>query len=344
VAVLIALIAALDATLGPAEVRRPLAVGSVVTSVLVGCLGVWQLRRGFSARMVPHAAGLAVTGCALNSVAHVVLSADPLQTTFLMLTLVGGGAVLPLTGWLLAVDVVCLAGFAVAAQGRLESPLWFHFALTLVFTVAVAHVLHALRCRGQAQLQQLTDALAEQARVDALTGLRNRLGLATATEALLDPAVRPAQGLALGVVCIDVDGFKTVNDELGHAAGDAVLAEVAAHLTAVVRAQDVVVRLGGDEFVVLLPEVGAEELAVTAHRLRIRLTGTAGPLAVPWSVSVGTASGAAVSSADVEQLMRSADLAMYDDKQLRRARRTISLPASRTPGSAPGAGPATAAG
>jgi diguanylate cyclase (GGDEF)-like protein len=171
---------------------------------------------------------------------------------------------------------------------------------------------------------------------DALTGLANRHLLERDLDLALSRAAR--HGAAVALLYLDLDGFKSVNDELGHAAGDAVLVEVADHLRSMMREEDVVVRLGGDEFVVLLPDVTDEALAVTAHRVRIRLAGAAGPLAVRWSVSVGTAAGTVTGGPDVEQLMRSADLAMYDDKQVRRAGRTISLPVSPAPGSTPATG------
>ncbi|MEJ7687154.1 MAG: diguanylate cyclase, partial [Variovorax sp.] len=107
--------------------------------------------------------------------------------------------------------------------------------------------------------RELEQRLAELARVDVLTQLPNRLAL----NDLLPQAMARARrsGDTLAVMFLDIDNFKTINDTLGHAGGDAVLAEFARRLLASVRTTDTVVRLAGDEFVVILENLGTSALA-----------------------------------------------------------------------------------
>ena len=88
---------------------------------------------------------------------------------------------------------------------------------------------------------------------DSLTGLHNRVSMTDALEHALNKAQRSGEGLA--IYFIDLDGFKSVNDSLGHAAGDVLLREIALRLRGRVRQSDLVARLGGDEFVVMVEEV-----------------------------------------------------------------------------------------
>jgi diguanylate cyclase (GGDEF)-like protein len=162
---------------------------------------------------------------------------------------------------------------------------------------------------------------------DALTGLPNRAACLDRLEADLaqlrplsghptgDPAGDPA-GPGLAVLFTDLDGFKPVNDRLGHAAGDELLVEVAARLRGCVREQDLVSRFGGDEFVVVCRDTDPQA-AVDAICARIREMVeqplTAGGETVRIGLSVGVAfAGPAVTTDD---LINRADLAMYAAKQ-----------------------------
>src|SRR3979409_303561 len=104
---------------------------------------------------------------------------------------------------------------------------------------------------------------------DLLTGLPNRaLNLKLFSELLAGPWPEAGSpGSKLTVFCLDLDGFKGVNDRSGHAAGDAVLVAVADRLRACVRDADFVCRVGGDEFVILLPNITDGEAAAVARRL-----------------------------------------------------------------------------
>ena len=121
------------------------------------------------------------------------------------------------------------------------------------------------------ELEQAQDALTEQATHDALTGLPNRsLLIDRLTQAL---ALATRLETSVGLIFVDLDHFKEINDTGGHAAGDAVLREVAERLLSAVRPMDSVSRLGGDEFVVLLPALespAARGRGRPAHRRRDR--------------------------------------------------------------------------
>src|SRR5262249_2297210 len=146
-----------------------------------------------------------------------------------------------------------------------------------------------------------------QARHDAATGLPNRTSLIDFLDQRL---ARP--GAALAVIYADLDRFKPINDALGHAAGDHVLAEVARRFRQALRDGDIVARIGGDEFVIAVPETSGEEAEAICRRL---LQDVAAPIA--WEggeVHVGLSLGVALSPSDATQtseLLRRADLALY---------------------------------
>ena len=180
--------------------------------------------------------------------------------------------------------------------------------------------------RGEGQLRALRDELAaeraggrdlvarlrEEARTDPLTGLANLRQWREQLERELDRARRSHTRVAVAVV--DLDRFKAVNDRLGHAAGDALLREVAERFLAAVRTVDLVARVGGEEFAVALPDVSQEEAVLIVERLRTSLVGgTTG--------SAGLAVWDGVESA--EQLQSRADRALYRAKAQGRDRLVV---------------------
>jgi diguanylate cyclase (GGDEF)-like protein/PAS domain S-box-containing protein len=175
----------------------------------------------------------------------------------------------------------------------------------------------------------LEDELTVQAFTDGLTGLANR---ALFTDRLTHALARSARhGTTVAVLVIDFDRFKTVNDGLGHAAGDAFLVEAAGRLNRSVRAGDTVARHGGDEFTVLLEDLDSPVLADEAAdrilavlREPITVDGTELRL----SASVGVALSGDLD--EPEELMRAADLAMYQAKNTGRGRRARYEPGMQT--------------
>ncbi|MEM9519599.1 MAG: EAL domain-containing protein [Actinomycetota bacterium] len=190
---------------------------------------------------------------------------------------------------------------------------------------------------GAGVLLQLTDVteqrranaeLQQRALHDALTGLPNRALLLDRLEHALAHAARSQTCTA--ALFIDVDGFKQVNDSLGHGSGDMLLQEVATRIQASARTDDTVARFGGDEFVVLCEALASPTDAVElAERVRqsltrpIQLAGT--PITV--TMSVGVAVARAGDSA--EAVIRDADLALYEAKSQGRNRSVMFAPAMR---------------
>lgn len=181
-------------------------------------------------------------------------------------------------------------------------------------TAIIAGAQSSAFARQLTTLQETRQALQHQATHDSLTGLPNRAQLAGYADGL---AGRP-----LAVLLLDLNGFKQVNDTYGHAAGDRLLHEIGARLTAELGPEGLAGRLGGDEFLVLLP--GADEAAVTATGGRIRETirrpvDLGDDIQVTVGVSVGVALRTAGGEAGLDTLTAEADAAMYREKQGRLA-------------------------
>ena len=193
-------------------------------------------------------------------------------------------------------------------DGRVIHCEWHNSVLRDATGAVVSIFSLALDVTAQVQLQE---QLAHRALHDPLTGLPNRASLAGRFRQLL------AREQQFAVLFIDLDGFKAVNDRLGHAAGDELLCVVARRLQRAVRVDDVVTRLGGDEFVVLA-EGGCDEAQCLA--LARRLGGViAQPIAIGGErVQVEASIGVSLSAPDQrdpDELLLIADAAMYTAKQ-----------------------------
>lgn len=172
-----------------------------------------------------------------------------------------------------------------------------------------AHAALALRAAAlQAEIERM-------ASTDALTGLANRRAFSEALDRELAVAVR--RGEPCGLIVLDVDHFKLVNDRHGHQTGDEVLEEVAWALGRAGRETDIVARYGGEEFAVILPACKAPEAMAVAERLRAAVAGA--PCPVPVTISAGVAVFP-VDGADASALVRSADTALYKAKRQGRDR------------------------
>ena len=190
--------------------------------------------------------------------------------------------------------------------------------------------LSALASALEERVEERTRELSEErqravaaAELDALTGISNRASFAHQLSTILSQTRE--SGDVIATLLIDLDDFKTVNDTLGHAAGDALLVNFARRLLDAIRPGDVVARLGGDEFAVIARSVGGEAVSMTmAHRL---LRTLCQPFMVNGRRTTSTCSiGIAESAAgnkNADELLRDADLALYESKRTGRARVTM---------------------
>jgi diguanylate cyclase (GGDEF)-like protein len=171
------------------------------------------------------------------------------------------------------------------------------------------------RIRSAVRVVQLEETLARQAHYDALTGLPNRVLLADRLEQALRRAHR--RGELVGFFYIDLDRFKVVNDSLGHAAGDALLAALAMRLQTCVRECDTLARVGGDEFALVATGLAQPaEAAAISHRI---LSALEAPFEIAGRPLRVTASVGATlypqDGGDASSLQQNADAAMYESKR-----------------------------
>lgn len=220
--------------------------------------------------------------------------------------------------------LTCLVYLLVIGSGTLLanqwSPLYGQLVLAIACLVLLAHLLSsqglelALHDRIDAYRRK-THALKNKAYSDALTGLANRLLLADRFEITASRSKRQSSPFAL--LMIDLNAFKAVNDNYGHAAGDRVLVTVAKRLMETVRASDTVARVGGDEFVLLIESFkNSDELVHLGRKL---VNSISQPIAIGngVNVQVGASVGFALwpkNGASMEDLLNVADQGMYDCK------------------------------
>jgi diguanylate cyclase (GGDEF)-like protein len=233
-----------------------------------------------------------------------------------------GGPHSPVIGMLLLPIVTLPARFT---QRGVWAGLGLTVAVLLLSTVAVDPsdfaddptyvVLGLASCAGlaafaetlmRAEMQQRSDAV-----LDPLTGLLNRKALAGRFEEIAQQAALTGQPICL--IACDLDHFKDVNDEHGHARGDAVLKDAAYLLRKSLRSFELVYRLGGEEFLIVLPGVSVDEGRVIAERVRAGIE-EARPGGLPVTLSLGVA-GAAGAGVEFEPLFRAADDALYEAKR-----------------------------
>jgi diguanylate cyclase (GGDEF)-like protein len=176
----------------------------------------------------------------------------------------------------------------------------------------------------QNRLVLTQDALRREASRDALTGLWNRKSILEIMDRELLRSERDHE--PVGIIMVDVDHFKTINDTRGHAVGDAVLRVIASGIAAMVRPYDSAGRYGGEEFLIVAPGCGIAETWELAERVRGHVAGcniVLGGRRVKVTLSLGIATGEL--AADAEKVLHAADTALYQAKNAGRNRVLPSL-------------------
>lgn len=185
------------------------------------------------------------------------------------------------------------------------------FAVYMAISVSLATVLRAFMARTLLEQFKLERLLRQRAETDGLTGvlLRNRF-LELGREALQEAH---GQQQPVAMLFLDADHFKRINDDYGHAAGDAALVALAARLRTQGRKDDLIGRIGGEEFAMLLPGVDHVQALARAEQLRLAVRASHHP-GGNLSASIGVASCAAGCSGSIESLLARADQAMRQAK------------------------------
>lgn len=172
--------------------------------------------------------------------------------------------------------------------------------------------------RANKELIEIRDALAFQARTDALTGSLNRGAVLARLEDEIARGDRAHTTLAVGVV--DIDHFKRINDTYGHPAGDRVLCEIVARSIAALRPYDVFGRFGGEEFLVVVPDVNDDQAREVLERVRNAISATAMVVGADEIILTASIGGVVRTRETAEALVQLADKALYAAKEAGRDR------------------------
>ena len=196
--------------------------------------------------------------------------------------------------------------------------------ITKPFNAAELHV----RVRGSLRTSHLIHLLEAKAMIDSLTGLGNRAMFDQRLAAEI--ALRIRFNNPLACILIDVDNFKTINDNYGHPFGDHALQKIAGVISEICRAEDVACRYGGEEFAIITPHTNAVDAAMLADRMRIAIA------AIPFvqhgsSFTITSSCGVAEAGATYDRTMlKRADDAMYHSKQKGRNRVSVAAQISQS--------------
>lgn len=214
---------------------------------------------------------------------------------------------------------------AVTGAGADTGSVYYFVSLGLM-VAAVASILGITiplmrKSKGEADtITNMAKSFERQAVTDALTELPNRRYFENAFEAYLKEF--NAVGKSLGLLVLDLDFFKSVNDNYGHDIGDLVLREVALRLHAITRSHDIVARLGGEEFAVVAPFTNHEQLLSIAERYRSNIESLKvdiGNLILRPTVSIGVATNEG-DNIDIHEMFKRADHKLYEAKNSGRNR------------------------
>jgi diguanylate cyclase (GGDEF)-like protein len=283
--------------------NRPGMLAGYSLGMAVGVVGVWAAIRG-PAKATGYGFAFAMLGCAIVLMALGAHwdggAGSPLTLGFLIPVLFVASSTARL-GLMVGLEMAIIGTYlAVAAIGR-PAPPGFVFLLfgTMLGVIGVCATQARVLARQRFQLRTLAE-------LDPLTGALNRRGLTALAKQLF-----PCGGAAgPSVLCLDLDDFKAVNDNLGHAAGDELLQWVVATTRGVLRSVDAIARTGGDEFVMVLPDADTTTAEALADRIGRALHERT-------SVSIGWAC-APHDGNTLALLVQAADRRLYQRKQERR--------------------------
>ncbi|CAD7044538.1 diguanylate cyclase [Pseudorhizobium endolithicum] len=223
----------------------------------------------------------------------------------------------------LGADLLTLIFYGIFFTDRLILDL----VLTTIITLLVGFPIAYFFLGQQLKLAMMTIRLEQSARTDHLTGLGNRSAFFEGASCFLDqPDGRGA------LLFIDADHFKSVNDAFGHAAGDAVLKNIAKTITEVVGERDVSARIGGEEFAIFLAGASWRAAAEVAERIRLKVQDTVGPASGLVDKVITVSIGISISAGQdtLEHLMSRADQNLYRAKELGRNRVFVDQLAGRS--------------
>lgn len=246
-----------------------------------------------------------------------LLAAGDVSLRGLAVALQGGGVLINLSFGIGVIDAVRQHALTDADFAPTD------LAVEMLYLVEAKSAVMAELRNLNLRLQGAKKAAEEQALSDTLTGLRNRRALDAVLAGLI------AQGTGFGLMHIDLDFFKQVNDTRGHAAGDHVLRQVATILLAETRATDTVARVGGDEFVVVLPgQSDVAQLAAIARRIIEKMTVPIDFEGTPCriSASIGLTVSTYYNRPDADRMLSDADHALYASKHAGRGQAQVFAP------------------
>jgi diguanylate cyclase (GGDEF)-like protein len=319
----------LIATIAAALTAAPWAYAWVVAELVLGSIRIYLMMKDVAKAKAAQRTGTTIAPIWAGLASVMLISAGCFQCVRsgdLPLTLMAGIGIANLIGGISSRNagtprygalLICILTLPFAVATML-SPTPFLFLVGLqtpLYTVGMIFLLlenHKILL----ELHRSEHRNRQMAHHDLLTGLPNR---AMNQKLFADLLAGPGPDAVsirskLAVFCLDLDGFKAVNDGFGHATGDAVLVEVAQRLRASVRSVDYACRLGGDEFVVLLPDITDDEAVSVARRIISRISE---PFEFAPTARIGVSIGIAAARRDgatADELLSAADRAMYEAK------------------------------
>jgi diguanylate cyclase (GGDEF)-like protein len=329
----------LTATIAAALTGATWAYAWVAAELVLGSIRIWLMMQDVAKAKAAQRTGTTIAPIWAGLASMILISAGCYQCVgsgVLPLILMAGIGIANLVGGISSRNagtprygalLICILmlPFAVAT---IQSPIPYLFLVGLQAPLYTAGMIFLLLENHKVllELHRSEHSNRQMAHHDLLTGLPNRVSNQKLFAELLAGPDAASGHSKLTVFCLDLDGFKAVNDALGHSAGDAVLVEVAKRLRASIREVDFACRLGGDEFVILLPDISDDGAIAVARRIIERVSE---PFECAPKARIGVSIGIAASPRDgnsADELLSAADRAMYEAKRCGKGGFVIHVP------------------